>query len=85
MEGDGKTTKDTTSIDQQKSLPPLTHDDFDVIEKTDFSTGYKCLKFLMSNRFMRDRLGPEEHEWIYKFWKSQIVTYTKTAVQLQKN
>ena len=70
MEGDGKTTKDITSTDQQKSLPPLTPEDFDVMENTDFSTGYKCLKFLLTNRFMRDRLGPEEHDWVFKFYKS---------------
>ena len=80
MEGDGKRPKHDTSIDQQESLPPLTHVELDIIEEADLSTGYKCLKFLMANRFMRDRLGPVEHDWIYKSWRNQIVTFTKNGV-----
>ena len=77
MEGDGKRPKHDTSIDQQESLPPLTHVELDIIEEADLSTGYKCLKFLMVNRFMRDRLGPLEHDWIYKTWRNQVITFTK--------
>ena len=64
MEGDGKTSKDDTSIDEQESLPPLTQDDMTVIEDADLSTGYNCLRFLMVNQFMSKRLGPTEYTWI---------------------
>ena len=79
MEGDGKTSNEATSTDNE-SLPPLTHADLDVIHETDFSTGYNCLKFMMVNRFMRDRLGLEEYSWLYKSWRNQIITFTRKGV-----
>ena len=85
MEGDGKIPKHDTSIDEQESLPPLTHDDMDAIQDSDLSTGYNCLRFLMVNHFMSKRLGPDEYTWIFNAWRKQVIMFTKSGVSKSLN
>ena len=85
MEGDGKTSKDDTSITEQESLPPLAQDDMTVIEDADLSTGYNCLRFLMVNQFMSKRLSPNEYTWIFREWRRQFTTLTKNGAKTLTN
>ena len=66
MEGDGKIPKDDTSTHKFKSLPPLTDDDIDIMQQTDISTGYNCLRFLMVNQVINKRLSSPEQKWLYQ-------------------
>ena len=85
MEGDGKIPKHDTSIDEQKSLPPLTQDDMTVIQDADLSTGYNCLLFMMVNQFMSKRLGPNEYTWIFREWRRQVITLTQNGTNKSAN
>ena len=80
MDGDGKEAKHDTSIGKQKSLPPLTQHDMDIMQKADISTGYNCLRFFTVNQFIYMRLSLTEQKWFDKEFRKQTVFLTKDAI-----
>ena len=85
MDGDGKLPKHDTSIDEQKSLPPLTDHDIDIIQQAYNSTGYTCLRFLMVNQDIRKRLSSSEQKWLYQEFRKQTLSLTRNAVNRSEN
>ena len=85
MESCGKESTHDNAADKQKTPPPLSEQDIDSIQKADISTGYGCLRLLLLNLAGRERLSPDEEQWLGKEIRIQTERNTHKAIQRARN